>query len=249
MRAASQKICVQLPKDPKISPKRIPENHPRDPCAPPQNPRISPEGSVSIPQRIPEYFPKRSMTSAAEGRAGPGFPAGSGRSPPSSAAGIPHPLRTPGPGQRRHPAPWGGNGEGASSPAAPCRGPESLGGFQDHTKLGSRDQTGSPRTGGRPLLDEGDPGIPPAAPTHLLLLQIRSRSFPGVSAGIFHSQAARNPQTLRTSQPRNLEGTHGDILAGGGLFHQDQSPPNCLFARIQDIFPHFTAGNFEALVN
>lgn len=95
LRAASQKICVQLPKDPKTSPKRIPENHPRDPCAPPQNPRISPEGSVSIPQRIPEYFPKRSMTSAAEGRAGPGFPAGSGRSPPSSAAGIPHPLRTP----------------------------------------------------------------------------------------------------------------------------------------------------------
>lgn len=172
-----------------------------------------PKGICSHP---PEYFPGRSATSAAEGRAGPGFPPGSGRSPPSSAAGIPHPLWSQAPGRRQHPAPWGEEGRG-EHPTSTCWGAGSLAGLQDPTWTKWIPRTGSLLGGGRSW--DG-----PSHPTHLLLLQTRTRSSPGLSAGIFHSQAARNPQTLRTSQPRNLQGTHGDILAGEA-FPPGSQPP------------------------
>lgn len=127
---SSQRIPKYPPKYTSTSSRRIPEKHPTDPCASSQNPRISPKGPVSIPQRIPEYFPKRSVTSAAERRVGPGFPPGSGRSSPSSVAGIPHPLWTQGPDQRQHPAPWGeDSGEHPSIHVLGCREPQGIPGF------------------------------------------------------------------------------------------------------------------------
>lgn len=174
------------PKDPKISPEicqhipqKDPRNHPRTHVHPPRGICLHP----------PEHFPSRPLTSAAGGTVGPGFPPGSGRSPPCGSAGIPHPLWGQAPGWRQHPAPWGQQGRGSTQHT--CWGAGSLAGLQ-------KDPQGW--------------GAAPAAPTHLRLLQIRSRSCPGLSAGISHSQAARKPQTLLTSQPRNLEGTHGDIL-------------------------------------
>lgn len=234
-RAASQRTPKYPPKYDSTSPKRIPENHPRDPCASSQNPRISPKGPVPMPQRIPEYFPKRSVTSAAERRAGPGFLSGSGRSSPSSAAGIPHPLQTQGPGWRQHPAPWGEDGS-REYLRIHMLGSREPGGIPGSHRPGIQGPNRIPIIRGWPLLGEGGPGMALAAPTHLWLLQIRTRSSPGVSAGIFHSQAARNPQTLRTSQPRNLEATYGESWHGE-LFQQDQSPPDCLFARFRAFLP------------
>lgn len=246
-RAACQRILKYPPKYDSPSPKRIPQNHPRDPYASSQNPTPSPKGPVSIPQRIPEYFPRRSVTSAAERRAGPGFPSGSGRSSPSSAAGIPHPLQTQGPGWMQRPAPWGEDGS-REHPRVHMLGSREPRGIPGSHRRGIQGPNRMPIIRGWPLLGDGGPGMAPAAPTHLRLLQIRARSSPGVSAGIFHSQAARNPQTLRTSQPRNLQGTYGDILAGG-TFPGRAEPPRLSLCQIQGISPHFTAGNVETPVD
>lgn len=61
-------------------------------CIPPKSQNISKIISIH-PTENPRVFPQKICTSAAEGRAGPGFPPGSGRPLPSSAAGIHHPLQ------------------------------------------------------------------------------------------------------------------------------------------------------------
>lgn len=238
-RAASQRICVQLRKDPKISPKvcqhisgirRIPENHPRDPCASPQNPRISPKLFVSIPQRIPEYFPKRSAPQQQRGERGLDFPQDPADlflpAPPGSL--ILSRSRVLARGSILHPGERMGAG---STPASTCWGPGSH-------RPGIHGQTGSPGSGAGHSCVCVILGWPQQRPP----TSCCCRSAPGAPRGsLLEFSIPRLRGIHRPSGPASPGTWRGHTVTScEGIFPLGSELPRLPLCHIQDTSPHFT---------